>query len=399
MNSIKIYKKWWFYFVIWIILSLALLKIDGIVKIIPFIYIWLYLFLFCVIYAFKSRIESRKLALSYFSVLPFVLGAGELITYFKRPLDSNCMAQTSGEYTKDYFISDGILGYKGRPNTKVDSKKIINGRLVYDVVYSMDASSLRITPNSNENSKKCLLFFGDSFTIGEGVNDNETLPFYLNEALGAKFRVYNFGFHGYGPHQALALLKSDAIKDKLSPCIKIHSFIEILPDHIKRANSFSPWEDTLAPRFKLKNGNLIWINEKKNIFDKLERRIFLLLKKSYLFESIFKYKYSSRYNALFFALLEEIDKSLQDSFNSKINLIFFDSNNLSSDLEITQSRDIDEFLKKSKIKYFRLSDLSPSYKNNRLSLGLDICDLHPNSRFNKEIALALISKLRSEFEN
>ena len=399
MNSIRIYKKWWFYFVIWIASSLALLKIDGMFKIIPFIYIWLYLFLFCVIYAFKSRIESRKLALSYFSVLPFVLGAGEVIAYFKRPLDSNCIAQTSGEYTKDYFISDSILGYKGRPNTKVDSKKIINERLIYDVVYSMDASSLRITPNSNENSKKCLLFFGDSFTVGEGVNDNETLPFYLNEFLRNKFRVYNFGFHGYGPHQALALLKSKRVENELSNCNKVYSFIEILPDHIKRANGFSPWEDTLAPKFKIKNGNLIWINENKNAFDKLERRIFLLLKKSYLFESIFKYKYSKNYNLLFFALLEEINKNLQNTFNSHLNLIFFDSNNLSSELEITQSRDINEFLKKSKIRFFRLSDISPSYKNNRLSLGLDICDLHPNSRFNKEIAAFIFSNLRSEFEN
>jgi hypothetical protein len=55
-------------------------------------------------------------------------------------------------------------------------------------------------------------FLGDSFTFGEGVQDNETLPYYFaqlkNHSTTPTLFVKNYGIHGWGMHQALAIIQS-----------------------------------------------------------------------------------------------------------------------------------------------------------------------------------------------
>ena len=51
---------------------------------------------------------------------------------------------------------------------------------------------MRYTPTSKGNRNSFAVFFGDSFTFGEGVNDEETLPFYFGE-YAPEYMPYNFG--------------------------------------------------------------------------------------------------------------------------------------------------------------------------------------------------------------
>ena len=97
-----------------------------------------------------------------------------------------------GDYTQDFFRPDQQLGYTVRPDAAITSIKKIDDRVVYDVVYSIDEFHRRITPvGQTEDRTRFLLFFGDSFTFGEGVSDNETLPFYVGE-LAPKYKPYNY---------------------------------------------------------------------------------------------------------------------------------------------------------------------------------------------------------------
>lgn len=57
------------------------------------------------------------------------------------------------------------------------------------------AEGRRYTPMSEEDRNKFAVFFGDSFTFGTGVNDNETLPFYFGQ-VSPEYRPYNYGFPG-----------------------------------------------------------------------------------------------------------------------------------------------------------------------------------------------------------
>ena len=57
-----------------------------------------------------------------------------------------------------------------------------------------------------DRKSEFVIFTGCSFVFGEGVNDNQTLP-YLYGKQNPAVRCYNYGFPGYGTQQMLAVLQ------------------------------------------------------------------------------------------------------------------------------------------------------------------------------------------------
>jgi len=124
---------------------------------------------------------------------------------------------------------------------RVSEAAIKTGRLIYDVECSIDQYGRRITPLAAEGKRdKFILFFGCSFTYGDGVKDDQTLPFYVAERT-ARYMPYNYGFHGRGPFDILAELENinfqSEVREKNG--ILIYVFID---DHVHRAiGSSSVW--------------------------------------------------------------------------------------------------------------------------------------------------------------
>ena len=129
---------------------------------------------------------------------------------------------------------DELLGYKPKPNVVVPEIKRRNGEVIFDVTYSIDSYGRRITPVQNlEDRVQTILFFGCSFTFGTGVNDNETIPFYVSQ-FAPKYMPYNYGYRGYGPQAILAQLQSDEIikqVHKTDGTILVYTYID---GHISR---------------------------------------------------------------------------------------------------------------------------------------------------------------------
>lgn len=139
-----------------------------------------------------------------------------------------------GSYTNNYFQPDELLGYKPRPSAQVESIKTIDGELVYHAIYTTDQFSRRVTPGQTGPGRdKFLLVFGDSFTFGEGGQDNETLPYYLAQQAPG-YRAYNYGFSGYGPQQMLARLQSDDLAAQVPEKAGIGLYI-FIDAHVERA--------------------------------------------------------------------------------------------------------------------------------------------------------------------
>lgn len=77
--------------------------------------------------------------------------------------------------------------------------------IVYEATYNFDEFGRRrvlnqagkVTPN------RFVLAFGDSFTLGEGLNEGFDYPSILAKILDPSWRVYNFGFHGYSTNDLL----------------------------------------------------------------------------------------------------------------------------------------------------------------------------------------------------
>ena len=163
--------------------------------------------------------------------------------------------QATHIYEKDYFAPDPVLGYGPNPNGKmrVASRREKGDEVIYDVLYSIDEKGRRFTPDRGDKADAAILLFGCSFTFGEGLNDRETFAWRLGEMLGEKFQVFNYGFHGYGAHQMLALAESGRL-DALGQRYKqIYALYLTIRGHELRCVGLSPWDQS-GPRYILENG-------------------------------------------------------------------------------------------------------------------------------------------------
>ena len=165
----------------------------------------------------------------------------------------------SGEATSHHSSSpDPVLGYGPELNSgkkRSAARKIRGDEVVYDVLYSRDEEGRRITPWRGDRADTLVLLFGCSYTVGEGLNDRETFPWQLGEILGEKFQVLNYGFHGYGSHQMLALIESGRLDALMQAYEHVYAFYLTIRGHELRSVGLSPWDQD-GPRYVLENGRL-----------------------------------------------------------------------------------------------------------------------------------------------
>jgi len=114
------------------------------------------------------------------------------------------------------FAFSETMGYTSLPNAEGRAIKRHGDDIVFDVVYRTDAHGRRVTPQPSRDSPpdRFLAFMGCSFTFGHGIAESETLPAQMQSlVLGA--RVYNYGFSGYGPQQALVKIQSGDLRQEI----------------------------------------------------------------------------------------------------------------------------------------------------------------------------------------
>lgn len=105
---------------------------------------------------------------------------------------------------------DPLLGWVPRPGARV--RHVSEGN--FDVTYTIDANGRRAIP-SPAGAQRTLHFFGDSFTFGHGVEDDQTALSIIARALGARTKVANYGVMAYGLEQMFLHLR--AAKDEIRP--------------------------------------------------------------------------------------------------------------------------------------------------------------------------------------
>ena len=96
----------------------------------------------------------------------------------------------------NFYILDKELGYDLKPGAKNKDIKVnfYNRQVVYSGSYSINNLGNRNTGYNDFDYNT--IFMGCSFTFGEGLNDDETLAFKMNDRK--KFKTINTGVGGYG---------------------------------------------------------------------------------------------------------------------------------------------------------------------------------------------------------
>lgn len=147
-----------------------------------------------------------------------------------------------------YFDKKTKFGYKAKEGV-FDSKKYApDNTIIYDVVYTIGEDGFRKT--LGDQSAK-INVFGGSFAFGEGLNDYETLSYFLKSEYGLSSK--NWGMHGYGMNQVLYLLENEP-----STQGKDFNILLTAPWHALRSSCKESHTYT-TPRFEISSGALQYV--------------------------------------------------------------------------------------------------------------------------------------------
>ena len=128
-------------------------------------------------------------------------------------------------------IPDSSLVYRYPADTQRHEIIIRGLDTIINAEYTFDRFGRRLMPE-RRNVTQATIFMGCSYTFGDGVSDNQTLPYQYYENDTTK-NVYNYAIDGWGPQQTLKLLQKRNIRNEVlgDTVTGIYVFIE---DHLRR---------------------------------------------------------------------------------------------------------------------------------------------------------------------
>jgi hypothetical protein len=299
-------------------------------------------------------------------------------------------------YEEGYYARDELLGTApGKRCKGFSAHRYFKKELLYHVVYTIDSHGLRTGPptnNSNENAT-CVLFFGCSFTFGEGLNDEETMPYLVGVKSKGKYCTYNFGFHGYGPHQMLALLEH-CLEEKITGCKPKYAIYQALMDHVRRSSGLVSYGQ-YGPRYVLNpNGQVIFVGrfiDNKNDENGMIARIIDQFKKSFVLKAtLFKERSINSDDVnLFVAIVDRAKTILEARYPGiKFYVLFWDK---FYDEKETENRE--KLLRGLYHRGIRVHLISNVLKDNEKSKYIIEKDGHPNAFANELIAEYVINNI------
>lgn len=128
---------------------------------------------------------------------------------------------------------------------------------VFKGIYHTGELGLRVTPGPSPKATEHLIIGGDSNVFGIGVEDNETLPYFLGENL-KKYSIINFGLAGSGPSNTLYFLQNisltPVLKNKLNG-VFLYDFQPYLFERVIGSKNFIK-SNSESPRYEMAGDNL-----------------------------------------------------------------------------------------------------------------------------------------------
>ena len=195
----------------------------------------------------KVLSERWRNALLSAGVVVFMLGAAE--TYLTSTNPSAKSRNVEQTFSGTLSQTHTTLGYAPPTSTQVRVTRTVAknpGDIIYDVTYSLDDHARRTVPEV-QTGNDCVLFFGGSFTWGEGVEDHQTIPRQFSVASGLAVNAVNFGYAGYGPNHMLRAIEDGILSSACDSQIRA-VFYTAIPVHYLRSAGLVDWGPK-SPRY------------------------------------------------------------------------------------------------------------------------------------------------------
>jgi hypothetical protein len=160
--------------------------------------------------------------------------------------------KTSINTTRGWSVRQPVMGWGPEHSGRFHAEKRdrTTGATIYAANYTIDSNLLRETRSIQTGP--AIVFFGDSYTFGDGVADAETMPQVFADTLEPKQRVVNLAFTGYGPQQFLREMETSRFDAVIGPDPKLFIFMTAAW-HAERTACKAYWTP-FAPRYSVVNG-------------------------------------------------------------------------------------------------------------------------------------------------
>ena len=364
-------------------------------------FVWIYVLGggFSIVALLLLRTETSKRLMIGVVALLLSLAAAEGLL---RSLASKGEGPVAGRppYTKGYSQplrqEGGPLGYGPVPGRSVQAWKTVGRDRVYDVSYTIDEHGMRLTRGSKQG-RGTFLFFGGSFVFGEGLDDEETLPFFFSQQLGFRYNVLNLAFIGYGPHQMLRAIEVGQFDDAVTEPVVAAVYVGI-PGHVFRVAGRS-WWDPFGPSYVLEpdghvvyEGPFVQIAESWTVAYYTFRKIFEVARRSVVIDQTVDLFSRTRPDAsseqidLYMAILGRAAELLDERYGARLYVLFWDGDGALSDPILRKLAD-------SGFPYRRVS--SYMSKTQRTEYRISRWDRHPTAAANEIIATGLAGWITS----
>jgi len=353
-------------------------------KALPAAFVWVWLIWAIAFFgaAFVLKTEWPRAILFNLAVLAVCLAGAEL--YFSH------IEIKPPSYSHGYRVSDDLLGFSPAKGIQAHSKRMIGNDVLYDVTYTIDHDGLRISPPwKTDGSAGSLLFFGCSFTFGEGLQDNETFPYQVGYQSDGEYRTFNFAFHGYGPNQMLSMIEHGMVQRIVDRTTPRYAFYVAIPDHVSRVAGRVSY-DNGTPRYVLDGGgNLQPAGHFTEVNPGAPWRISALTRR--LRVSAIYRRFSNPESAyvdtdlsIFLAVVVRSKELLTDQYPGlQFQIILWP---YWDEAEIPLYEKVRDGLAKTGIPLHLVEDILPDYKTNPKKYWLSPGDRHPNALANRLVA-------------
>jgi len=268
-----------------------------------------------------------------------------------------------------------ILGY-APVKQKLFEKRYAGDDLIFEISWTIDADGLRVSPPyRGDANARSILFFGCSYTFGDGVNDEETMPYLVGLKTNAKYRVYNFGWPGYGPHQMLAAIEHGMVSD-IVECEPAYVIFTAIVDHTFRCAGRAIW-DCHGPKYVVDGrGEVVYqghFDDGRGFENAIARRAKLQLRKSHLISRFFLKSINKDDVRLMVAIIDAAKKAIKADYpQCEFHVMMWDKKDMWISDKILSG------LKDKGIEAHLVSEILPDYFDKPVKYQLSEIDDHPN---------------------
>jgi hypothetical protein len=266
---------------------------------------------------------------------------------------------------------------------KAQSRKVSDHGVVYDVTYSFDANGHRQALGSTDPAADSVVFVGDSFTFGEGVEDSETLPQQFSDQSGRKYKVTNFGVSSFGIQQPLRLLEIGRVEPFLTSG-KRYIVYSGIPDHANRVVTGL----RRGPVYTLQSdGTIKYLGNGQSQSEMFavaiaNRSLFL---RNFVVMPILEQR-EGHDTALYVALVKRAGELSRQKYGAKFIVIFWDLHDEALNQEVLTAFD------KTGVSYVLASAVLPGFAQDEYKYRI-VGDGHPNALADHLIAQYLVQHL------